>query len=146
MLLRQVTAIALLATLLLAESRPGPELNGTYEPTTAPNDMAAFLIVLPAPAQKAEFWLQANAPLYQIAGYWPHSTKLGVIPGAARIILCRKTPKLNCDRALNGSFTVTGKPGAQITGRLEASFSGGSSLAFRFHAIPAQREAPLGPS
>jgi hypothetical protein len=145
MLVRQVIAIALLATLpLLAAARSAvPQLNGSYENDCAPNDAPAFVIVLPAPAQNAEFWLQANAPLYQIAGYWPHSTELGVITGAARIMLCRKSPKLNCDKALNGSFTVTGKPGELITGNLEASFSGGSSLAFHFHAMPAQRAAPL---
>jgi hypothetical protein len=106
MLVRQVIAIALLATLpLLAAARSAvPELNGSYEKDCAPNDAPAFIIVLPAPAQNAEFWLKANAPLYQIAGYWPHSTELGVIPGAASILLCRKSPKLNCDKALRPAF------------------------------------------
>jgi len=93
------------------------------------------MITLLAPAQNGEFWLRANAPLAQIAGHWPNAPESR--PGTASIVLCRKTPEMKCDHATTGAFTVTGNPGARISGSFTARFTGGISQTWRFTAMPA---------
>jgi len=135
--MRKAIRIAILAGLsLLCAARPAaPPLHGIYRRDCAPYDGPAFMITLLAPAQNGEFWLRANAPLAQIAGHWPNAPESR--PGTASIVLCRKTPEMKCDHATTGAFTVTGNPGARISGSFTARFTGGISQTWRFTAMPA---------
>ena len=137
--------IALLAALAqLSATRPAATvLEGEYQADCGPNDVSGVLITLSAPEQEGEFRLRANAPLARIAGRWHHAKEFGLRPGSATILLCRKTPDLKCDYPEDGTFTVTGKPGARIGGSFEASFPGSIRQAFRFTAMPARSAEPL---
>lgn len=139
MMMHKLRSIAAMAAFwLLSASKPVlPLLYGEYSSDCAPYDGPAFVITLPAPVQRGPFWwLRANVPLAEIAGHWTHSSTGQ--PGAASIALCQKTPTHKCDMPEEGSFTVTGHPGANIKGTIAATFTDGIRHVYRFTAATAR--------
>ena len=139
---RAIRIAALACCGLLTAARPAPLLQGAYRPDCAPYDGAAFVITLPAPAQKGEFRLQANAPLSQIARRWVHSSG-NARPGTAMVMLCRTAPDLMCDYPEAGTFSVSGQPGTKIRGSFNARFVDGARYRYRFSAAPDPKDSSL---
>jgi hypothetical protein len=141
----RVAALAICSLLIAGKpAEPAePPLHGVYQSDCSPNDGEAFIIMLPTQTPQEEFWLRANAPVRRIVGHWPHTKDFGTQSGVASIVLCRKTPRLTCERPEAGFFDVTGKPGGGISGAFEASFGDGVRHKHDFSAVPARLAEPV---
>lgn len=135
---RSLAALALHPLLTAA----APALSGTYHADCAPYDGPAFRVTLPAPGRgRPQYELAVNVPLAELAGQWTHT--LDTRSGSATILLCRTVPETLCDYPQSGSFTLSGKPGAAISGSFEATFANGSRHSRRFTARLARQARQL---
>lgn len=131
--------LAAVAALLTAAAPPAP-LIGTYRADCAPYDGPALRITLATPHHES-LELAANVPLARMTGRWVHADISR--PGTAMILLCREAPERVCTYPLAGSFTVSRKTGATITGTYGAWFRNGSRLSGSFRARAARNTGTM---